>query len=59
MNQPAEKTCTRCHESWPLDTEFFRKETRGYGYYLPWCRACEAEQKREKRRELALTGDLT
>ena len=51
-----EKTCTRCNESWPLETEFFRKETRGYGYYLPWCRACEAEQKREKRaqqREMA------
>lgn len=49
MTATDEKACTRCHESWPLDPEFFRKETRGYGYYLPWCRACEAEQKREKR----------
>ena len=57
MNIPKpEKTCTRCHESWPLDEEFFRREKREYRCYLPWCRACEAEQKREKRsqsRELA------
>jgi hypothetical protein len=48
-----EKTCTRCGDTWPRDTEFFRKETRGAGYYLPWCRACEAQQKREKRAQQA------
>ncbi len=46
-----EKQCTRCRESWPKDEQFFRRETRGYRYYLPWCRACEAEQKREKRKQ--------
>ena len=54
-----EKTCTRCNESWPKDTEFFRRENRGSMCWVPWCRACEADQKREKRAaERALTGDL-
>ena len=44
-----EKTCTRCKQAWPRDIEFFRREARGNRYYLPWCRVCEAEQKREKR----------
>ena len=46
-----EKQCTRCREKLPRDSEFFRQESRGNRYYLPWCRACEAEQKREKRKQ--------
>ena len=49
MTPFAEKQCTRCNKTWPRDAEFFRQETRGNRYYLPWCRVCEAEQKREKR----------
>jgi hypothetical protein len=49
LYQVAQKTCTRCGDVWPRDAEFFRQETRGGGYYLPWCRACEADQKREYR----------
>ncbi len=43
----AEKLCRRCNEAWPVD--FFRPDKRGPGYLTPWCRACEADQKREYR----------
>lgn len=52
-----EKTCARCGDDWPADAEFFR--VRGEGTdskattYMPWCRACEAEQKAEKRAAVA------
>lgn len=48
-----EKQCTRCHETWPKDEQFFRREKRGSLCYVPWCRACEAEQKREYRQRIA------
>jgi hypothetical protein len=48
---PAEKTCTRCNESWPADTEFFRAQSkpRQPNRLAPWCRACEADQKAAAR----------
>ena len=49
--QEIEKTCTRCEEAWPADTEFFRLQPKaGHPARLaPWCRACEADYQREKR----------
>jgi hypothetical protein len=46
-----DKRCTRCSESYPADDEFFRPQPRdGHPHRLaPWCRACEADQKRERR----------
>ena len=44
-----EKLCTRCDEWWPADAEFFRPRSTGSRRLLCWCRACEAEQKREAR----------
>ena len=46
------KTCTKCQEEWPADTEFF------YQYdnkLTAWCRACicEASVERRKRRMAA------
>jgi hypothetical protein len=49
MKEEPEKTCTRCGDDWPADTEFFRRLSSGR--LAPWCRACEAEQKAEHRRE--------
>lgn len=42
---PAEKTCTRCHDAWPADEEFFRLQPkpRQPNRLAPWCRACEKE----------------
>ena len=49
--QEAEKTCTRCSEAWPADTDFFRLQPKaGHPTRLaPWCRACEADYQRERR----------
>lgn len=44
-----EKECSRCHESWPLDSEFFRQRTGKPGQYLAWCHACEKEDQQERR----------
>lgn len=53
MRLPVNKTCTRCRDDYPADPEFFRvKAEAGAGKsarYMPWCRACEAEQKAEAR----------
>lgn len=47
----SEKTCTRCRDAWPADTEFFRPQPRpgNPDRLAPWCRACELEQKQEAR----------
>lgn len=46
-----EKTCTRCREEWPADSEFFRPQPRpeNPNRLAPWRRACEAEQKAQQR----------
>lgn len=46
-----EKTCTKCHEEWPSDTEFFRPQPRpgSPDRLAPWCRACESDYARDKR----------
>jgi hypothetical protein len=41
-----EKSCARCKESWPADTEFFYK--RGDRLHS-YCIACCTERKRELR----------
>lgn len=51
-----EKTCRRCGEAWPADAEFFRPRAAGSPRMLAWCRACEAQQKADRRK---LTGALT
>lgn len=52
-----EKTCTRCHEDWPADAEFFRPQPRRGDYHrlAPWCRACEADYQTVKRAAPATT----
>lgn len=49
--KPVTKTCTRCREDLPADTEFFRLQPNPNrpNRLAPWCRACEAEQKAEVR----------
>jgi hypothetical protein len=44
-----EKRCGRCGETWPADAEFFRPRTSQPHRLLCWCRACEAEQRRQAR----------
>lgn len=37
-----EKTCTRCLEQWPADTEFFYREPRNTDGLTGECIACKA-----------------
>lgn len=42
------RLCRVCGEPWPRDPEFFNRD--GRGYFRTMCRACEADQRRERRR---------
>jgi len=53
-----EKTCIRCGETWPADTEFFRQRT-GLEKLHGSCRACESERKRGMSRAKAITEKVT
>lgn len=37
-----EKTCTKCQEQWPADTEFFHRERRNADGLTGECIACKA-----------------
>ena len=37
-----EKTCTKCQEQWPADTEFFHQEKRNADGLTGECIACKA-----------------
>lgn len=37
-----EKTCTKCHELWPADAEFFYREPRNRDGLRDECIACKA-----------------
>lgn len=51
-----EKRCSRCREMWPKDAEFFRPRTAGGGRFMPWCRACESDQKAQARQAKTTAG---
>ena len=51
-----EKQCHRCHEFWPVDTEFWYSE--GKRGLSRWCIACYQEWRREhKRKNAAPAGE--
>lgn len=41
------KECTKCHETWPADEEFFRRQPKPNNpdRLAPWCKACEVENR--------------
>jgi len=41
-NSTVEKTCNKCHEQWPADTEFFYHEPRKADGLRDECIACKA-----------------
>lgn len=42
QNSQLEKTCTKCQEQWPADTEFFHRERRNADGLTGECIACKA-----------------
>lgn len=48
-----ERRCSRCHEWWPEDIEFYNRHARST--WQCWCKACSAEV-RATRRKAARAG---
>lgn len=40
-----ERRCNSCGEYWPLDGEFYHRNSKGIGGFLGTCRACFAERR--------------
>ena len=38
-----EKRCTRCHDWWPADTDFFNRKGSGLNGLRSECKACQAD----------------
>lgn len=57
----AEKICSKCHEQWPADTEFFYREPRNTDGLTGECIACKAtyDWHRNKGRFAKRAGALT
>lgn len=47
------KTCTRCERSLPADTLNFNLRSYSSTRLRCWCKPCEAEQKLERKAEIA------
>lgn len=45
-NSTVEKTCSKCHEQWPADTEFFYREPGNRDGLRDECIACKANYDR-------------
>lgn len=39
-----ERTCSHCHESWPLDGEFWNQDAKNRQGYSSQCKACISEK---------------
>lgn len=42
QNSALEKSCTKCQEAWPADTEFFHREPRNADGLTGECIACKS-----------------
>jgi hypothetical protein len=40
-----ERECTYCHESWPLDGEFWNQDAKNPKGFATQCKACRSEKK--------------
>ena len=43
-----EKMCSRCHEFYPMTLDFWYKSTSSADGSMGWCKACEADRRRDK-----------
>lgn len=48
------RLCRKCSEEWPLDTEFWYFDRRGY--VMGYCRACWADRARTYRPRLKVAS---
>jgi len=60
-NSTVEKTCSKCHEQWPADTEFFHREPRNRDGLREDCIACKTsyDSSRNAGRFSKRNGSLT
>lgn len=60
-NSTVEKTCNKCHEQWPADTEFFYREPSNRDGLRLECIACKAsyDSCRKAGRFSKRNGSLT
>lgn len=54
----AERTCTCCHEEWPLDSEFWYRESKNRDGFTTQCKACLQEKHPRKNQAMKVADPV-